>query len=107
MRVKDLMHRDVVTVKKDETCAVAAKLLREHQISSLIVSSPAGPTGTITQHDYVNMVADGQDPARVTVAERMTTNLITISPTADAAATAAVIVHAARARSVSISLPCE
>ncbi len=85
MRVKDIMHRDVVTVSKDETCAAAAKLLREHHISSLVVSSPAGPAGIITERDYVNMVADGQDPAGVSVADRMTTNLITVSPGTDAA----------------------
>ena len=63
----------------------AAKLLREHHISSLVVSSPAGPAGIITERDYVNMVADGQDPAGVSVADRMTTNLITVSPGTDAA----------------------
>jgi len=79
------MHRDVVTVSKDETCAAAAKLLREHQISSLVVSGPAGPAGIITERDFVNMVVDAQDPATVTVAERMTTNLITVSSSTDAA----------------------
>ena len=85
MRVKDLMHRDVVTVSKDESCAAAARLLREHRISSLVVNSPDGPAGIITERDFVNMVVDAQDPETVKVADRMTTNLITVSPTMDAA----------------------
>jgi CBS domain-containing protein/uncharacterized membrane protein len=85
VRVKDLMHRDVVTVRKDETCAGAARLLSEHRISSLMVDSPAGPAGIITERDFVNLVAAGQDPERVTVADRMSTNLITVSPGTDAA----------------------
>jgi CBS domain-containing protein/uncharacterized membrane protein len=85
VRVKDLMHRDVVTVSKDDTCAAAAKLLRERQISSLVVKGADGPAGIITERDFVNMVVDGQDPALVTVGERMTTNVITVSPMTDAA----------------------
>jgi CBS domain-containing protein/uncharacterized membrane protein len=91
VRVKDLMHRDVVTVSKDETCADAARLLKENRISSLVVSGAAGPAGIITERDFVNMVADGQDPATVTVAERMTRDLITISPNTDAADAAHVM----------------
>jgi CBS domain-containing protein len=60
VRVNDIMHRDVVTVRQDETCAAAAKLRRERHISSLVVSSPAGPAGIITERDYVNLVADAQ-----------------------------------------------
>jgi uncharacterized membrane protein len=77
------MHRDVVTVSPDQTCAAAAELLREHRISSLIVSRPTGPVGIITERDFVNLVAAGEDPARVTVGERMSTNLITISSASD------------------------
>jgi CBS domain-containing protein/uncharacterized membrane protein len=85
VRVKDLMHRDVVTVGKHQSCAAAAKLLREHQISSLVVDGSDGPAGIITERDFVNIVVDGQDPATITVGERMTSNLITVSPATDAA----------------------
>src|ERR1700730_7116562 len=83
VRVRDIMQRDVVTVGQDQTCADAAKLLREHHISSLIVNGPAGPAGIITERDYVSLVADAQNPASVTVGERMTTDLVTIASNAD------------------------
>jgi uncharacterized membrane protein len=79
------MHRDVITVGQDQTCADAAKLLRENRISSLIVNGPGGPCGIITERDYVNMVAEAQDPGAVSVGARMTTNLITVSSSADVA----------------------
>jgi CBS domain-containing protein/uncharacterized membrane protein len=91
VRVKDIMHRDVVTVSPDETCADAAKLLREHKISSLIVAGPGGPAGIITERDYVNLVADARDPASVRVAERMTENLITVTSMTDAADAAQIM----------------
>ena len=91
MRVKDIMHREVVTVGEDQTCADAAKLLREHHISALIVNSPVGPAGIITERDLVNLVADTQDPASVSVGERMTTNLITVPSNADVADAARIM----------------
>src|SRR6058998_35456 len=85
MRVKEIMQRDVVTVDGDETCALAARILRDRGISSLIVNGSAAPVGIITERDYVNLVADGEDPASVTVAERMSTNLITVESSAEVA----------------------
>ena len=85
------MHRDVVTVGRDQTCADAAKLLREHHISSLIVNSVTGPIGIITERDYVSLVADAQNPASVTVGERMTTDLVTVSSSADVAQAAQIM----------------
>jgi CBS domain-containing protein len=91
VRVRDIMHRDVVTVREDQTFADAAKLLREHQISSLIVNGPAGPTGIITERDYVSLVADAQTPGSVSVGERMTTDLITVASSADVADAAQIM----------------
>jgi CBS domain-containing protein/uncharacterized membrane protein len=91
VRVRDIMHRDVVTVGQDQTCADAAKLLRQHRISSLIVNGPAGPAGIITERDYVSLVADAQNPASVTVGERMTRSLITVTSSADIADAAQIM----------------
>src|SRR5713101_3783120 len=85
MRVKEIMQRDVVTVSGGQTCAQAAQILRDRGISSLIVNGSAAPLGIITERDYVNLVADGQDPSSVTVAERMTTNLVTVESSAEVA----------------------
>jgi len=83
MRVRDIMHRDVVTIGEHQTCADAARILRENRISSLIVNGPQGPAGIITERDYVNLVADCADPASVSVGQRMTTDLITVTSNAD------------------------
>jgi CBS domain-containing protein/uncharacterized membrane protein len=83
MRVRDIMHRDVVTIGEHQTCSDAARILRENKISSLVVNGPDGPAGIITERDYVNLVADRKDPAIVNVGQCMTTNLITIPSSAD------------------------
>jgi CBS domain-containing protein len=66
-------------------CRAGARVLRDRRISPLIVNGAAAPAGIITVRDYVNLVADGQDPAAVTVAERMTTDLVIVEASADVA----------------------
>lgn len=85
VRVAEVMHREVVTVPPETTCAKAAQTLRECGISSVIVSVGGGPLGILTERDFVTLVAAGLDPATVPVSERMSTELVTIAPSADLA----------------------
>jgi CBS domain-containing protein len=85
MQVGDIMHRDVVTVMPEDTFAEAAKVLREHAISSVVVSGESGPAGIVTERDFVTLVAEGLDPATTNVGGRMSTDLTTVRPRADVA----------------------
>jgi CBS domain-containing protein len=77
MRVADVMHRDVVTVKPEATFTEAAKVMRHHGISALIVRGRSGPAGIVTERDCVDLLAKGDDPASVALGDRMITDLIT------------------------------
>jgi CBS domain-containing protein len=90
MQVADIMHRDVVTVKERDTFAAAAKVLREHGISSVVVRGERGPSGIVTERDFVALLADGLDPA-TTVGERMSRDLATVGPKTDIADAARVM----------------
>jgi CBS domain-containing protein len=83
MQVSDIMHRDVVTVQADQTFADAARVLHEHHISSVIVKGDGGPSGIVTERDFVNLVADGHDPATSRIGDRMTKDLATVEPKDD------------------------
>ncbi len=91
MQVSDIMHTEVVTVRADQTFAEAARVLREHRISSVIVQGEEGPAGIVTERDFVNLVSDGQDPAAVSVGQRMTRELATVEPRTDIADAAGVM----------------
>jgi CBS domain-containing protein len=91
MQVSDIMHGEVVTVGEDDSFADAAKVLHEHRISSVIVNGDAGPAGIVTERDFVNLVADGRDPAEVKIGERMTRELATVEPKTDIAEAASVM----------------
>jgi CBS domain-containing protein len=83
MKVSDIMHRDVQTVSAEDTFAVAAKVLRDHRISSVIVKDGDRPSGIVTERDVVALVADGLDPATTKVGHRMTKDLATVEPRTD------------------------
>ncbi|CAN5222153.1 hypothetical protein BH20ACT24_BH20ACT24_17880 [soil metagenome] len=85
MQVRDIMRRDVRTVAASDTFRSASKALREHRISSLVVTGDHGAAGIVTERDFVRLVADGLDPATTPLADRMTTELVTIDPRADIA----------------------
>ncbi|HXF56935.1 MAG TPA: CBS domain-containing protein [Actinomycetota bacterium] len=85
MQVGDIMSRNVVTVSADDTFADAAKVLREHRISSVVVKADGGVSGIVTERDFVNLIADGLDPAATRIGDRMTRDVATVESRTDIA----------------------
>jgi CBS domain-containing protein len=84
MQVADIMHREVVTVRPEETFSGAARLMTKHRVSSLVVvQGDHGAAGIVTERDLVAVVAEGLDPGSVKVAERMTRDPATVAPDSD------------------------
>jgi CBS domain-containing protein len=85
MQVGDIMHKDVVSVGADQTFGDAAKILHEHRISSVVVKGNGGVAGIVTERDFVNLIAEGQDPSSVKIGDRMTKDVATVEPKTDIA----------------------
>jgi CBS domain-containing protein len=82
--------RTIVSVDSKSKVKEAARMMVEKGIGSLIANRDGLPFGIITERDLMEkIVAEGVDPAKITVGEVMTAPLTTI----DAAAS---IVDAAR-----------
>ena len=91
MQVNDIMSRNVVTVGAEETFAAAAKILREHKISSVVVKGESGAAGIVTERDFVNLIAEGQDPNTVKIGDRMTKDVAVVESKTDVADAAKVM----------------
>jgi CBS domain-containing protein len=78
MNVSGAMRTDVKTIPPTSTFADAGAVLREHNISSIVVVEGGDPVGIITERDFVGVVADGLDPASTFVGDRMTRDLVTV-----------------------------
>ena len=95
MQVKDIMHTDVKTTSAQDTFAHVAALLHDNAISSVVVLDGDRLAGIVTERDLVNLVAEGLDPQRTTVGDRMSRDLDTVGPRTDIAEAAE---HMARLR---------
>ena len=82
MRVRDVMTRDPVCCTPDTSLAAAARLMVDCDCGALpVVGDLSGrmPLGVITDRDIVTrVIAQGRDPAMLTVRDCMTAPAITI-----------------------------
>ena len=72
MAIGEICSREVVYIARSESCAQAARLMRENHVGSLVVVAAAGkpvmPLGMITDRDLaVGVMALGLDPAKTLV----------------------------------------
>lgn len=85
MKLKEIMSQTVVKIHPQESVAVAARMLANHNIGALPVCNPDGTLcGMITDRDLVTRcVASNRSPEKTMVQEVMTGRLVTASPTMD------------------------
>ena len=72
MAIGEICSRDVVFIARGESCAQAARLMRENHIGSLVVveeaAAPGVPVGMVTDRDLaVGVMALGLDPEKTMV----------------------------------------
>ena len=82
MKLQDIMTPNVVTVNREETVAVAARLLSRSNVGALPVVNSAGALcGVVTDRDMLlRCVAANRDPNHTKVAEVMTRDVISAKP---------------------------
>jgi CBS domain-containing protein len=86
MNVYDLCQKHVVTVRKHEELATAARMMRERNVGCLVVVESAGaiggerPIGMLTDRDIVtNVITRESDPHSVSVDDVMTRQPLTVA----------------------------
>jgi CBS domain-containing protein len=85
MVIADLLRHkgsSVVTVGPDESVAQLARLLAEHRIGGVVVVDDTGIAGIVSERDVVRALdREGADVLTRSVAEIMTTEVISSAPT--------------------------
>lgn len=81
MSIAGICNRRVIALDKEQSVLEAARLMREHHVGDVIVTSTNGnrrPVGIVTDRDVVvSVVALGLDPAIITVGDVMYRQLVT------------------------------
>ena len=82
MFVKEVMNKNVKTVRPEDTVKESAKIMNESHIGALVVVSGTGEVvGILTERDILtDVVATGKNADEVKVSEIMTPNIVTITP---------------------------
>jgi PAS domain S-box-containing protein len=81
LQVKDLMIPDVATIGSEQTMALAANLMADDCVSSLVVVDNETVVGIITEKDFLErVVAKGKSAVDTRVSEVMSCPVISVSP---------------------------
>ncbi len=79
--VKEIMTREVCTIRKKDTVHTLAKRMVEYGVGSAVVIENGKPIGIVTEKDLISkIVAKNKVPSKVTIEEVMTHPIITINP---------------------------
>jgi PAS domain S-box-containing protein len=81
LTVAAVMSRPVVTIEAQASILAAARMMAEKKVGALVVTIGNGGWGMITERDFLNFTAESLKAAmNTTVAEVMTTPVITVVP---------------------------
>lgn len=80
-QARDIMEKNVITIEHDKTVFDAAKILREKEISFLVIMKDSKPSGIISERDIVGKIA-AEDllASKVTLEEAMSKKFRWIEP---------------------------
>lgn len=68
----EVCTKPVITLSPEATVLEAARLMKEKNVGAVVVTATTKPGGILTDRDIaVSVVAEGRDPATVTVGEVM------------------------------------
>jgi len=80
MPIERLIKRPVQSLPPDASCADAARLMRDANVGSVVVSRDGRPLGIVTDRDLaVRVIADGLDAKRRPISEIMSGEPIFLS----------------------------
>ncbi|NUT30878.1 MAG: CBS domain-containing protein [Streptomyces sp.] len=83
-QVRDVMTADPVTVEPLTSVRAVARLMRDEDIGAVLVTEGEQLCGLVSDRDLVvRAMAEGGDPARTTVAQACSADLVTVGPDDD------------------------
>ena len=83
--IREVMTKDPITIEESATVVEAAKAMKKADIGPTLITSGGRLQGIITDRDIaVRVVAEGKDPNSVKALDIASTDLVTVSPDAEA-----------------------
>lgn len=76
--IRDMMTREYVGVSESDSVLGAVQLMQSEGVGSVVVLRGREPVGIMTESDVLGLVADEQDPNELTVADVMTSPVVSM-----------------------------
>jgi signal-transduction protein with cAMP-binding, CBS, and nucleotidyltransferase domain len=79
---KDITEKDILSLPRNTTALEAAEQMKLNRHGFVVVVASDGSLeGIVTEWDYLSkLVAEGKDPAKVSLEDLMTVNIVTVKP---------------------------
>ena len=83
-QVRDIMQKNVITIEHDKTALDAAQLMKEKDISFLVIVKEGKPIGVVTERDFVQKISSKDSlPSKVSLSEIMSFKFRWVKPSTD------------------------
>ena len=83
-QIRDIMEKNVITIGHDKTVLDAACLMKENEISFLVVLKNEEPIGVVTESDFVRkLVANNKVASKVPLSKIMSYKFRSVGPTTE------------------------
>ena len=83
-QIRDIMKKNIVTIEKDQTVLQAAQLMKENDISFLVIVENGDPVGVLTERDFVQKFCiENKKSDTMMISEIMSYKLRWVEPTTE------------------------
>jgi CBS domain-containing protein len=79
--VRDIMKKNVITIQYDKSALDASKMLKEKEISFLVIQKEGNPIGLVTERDIVRKIAaEDKKSSEVLIQDLMSKKFTWVKP---------------------------
>lgn len=83
-KVRDIMQKNVITINYDKTALEASLLLKEKDISFLVIVKDDKPIGVVTERDFVRkIVVEDKLASKIPLSEIMSLKFRSVDPSTE------------------------
>ena len=83
-QIRDIMQNNIITIEKDQTILQTARLMKENDISFVVIVENGNPIGVLSERDFVQKFCiDNKKPDEIKISEKMSYKFRWVEPTTE------------------------
>ena len=83
-QIRDIMQKNIITIEKDQTILQTARLMKENDISFVVIVENGNPIGVLSERDFVQKFCiDNKKPDEIEISEIMSYKFRWVEPTTE------------------------